>query len=137
MWALRVADDALHLDLGTLHWDLGMKRLSAWLRAGHDERHSVERPRRRALQAGSSYGAGVAFSLASFASIAIITLFTSVLSARLYGITVIGQAALALAPVAIVTLLSTVREQPAMVRELAKLEPRHPRVTGVFLAVFT
>jgi len=64
-------------------------------------------------------------------------LFTSILSARLYGITVIGQAALALAPVAIVTLLSTVREQPAMVRELAKLQPRHPRVTGVFLAVFT
>ena len=79
----------------------------------------------------------MAFSLASFASIAIITLLTSVLSARLYGITVIGEAALALAPVAIVTLLSTVREQPAMVRELAKLEPRHPRVTGVFLAVFT
>jgi len=87
-------------------------------------------------QTGSSYSAGLMFSLASFAAIALITLFTGVLSARLYGITVIGQAALVLAPVTIVTLLSTVREQPAMVRELAKLQPRHPRVTGVALAVF-
>jgi O-antigen/teichoic acid export membrane protein len=85
---------------------------------------------------GSSYSAGMAFSLASFAVIGVITLFTSILSSRLYGITVIGQAALVLAPIALVTLLSTVREQPAMVRELAKLEPRHPRATGVFLAVF-
>jgi O-antigen/teichoic acid export membrane protein len=87
-------------------------------------------------RAGSSYSAGLMFSLGSFAVIGVITLFTSILSARLYGITIIGQSALALAPIAIVTLLSTVREQPAMVRELAKLEPRHPRTTGVFLAVF-
>jgi len=90
----------------------------------------------RSTITGSSYSAGIVFSLASFAAIGIITLLTSVLSARLYGISVIGQAALALAPVAIVTLLSTVREQPAMVRELAKLEPGHPRATGLFLAVF-
>jgi O-antigen/teichoic acid export membrane protein len=77
------------------------------------------------------------FSLANFVVIGIITLFTSILSARLYGITAIGQAALALAPIVLITLLSTVREQPAMVRELAKLEPRHPRATGVFLAVFS
>lgn len=83
-----------------------------------------------------SYSAGLTFSLASFAVIGAISLFTSILSARLYGIAIIGQAALALAPVTIVTLLSTVREQPAMVRELAKLEPRHARVTGVSLAVF-
>src|SRR5437879_6044628 len=85
---------------------------------------------------GSSYGAGLAFSLASFGCIGIVALFTSVLSARLYGIAVIGQAALALAPVTIVSLLSTVREQPAMVRELARFKPMHPRVTGVSLAVF-
>jgi O-antigen/teichoic acid export membrane protein len=85
---------------------------------------------------GSSYSTGLLFSLASFAGIAAITLFTGVLSARLYGIAVVGQAALVLAPVVIVTLLSTVREQPSMVRELAKLTPRHPRATGITLAVF-
>src|SRR5438045_1874417 len=85
---------------------------------------------------GASYSAGLAFNIGSFACIAVVTLFTSVLSARLYGITVIGQSALVMAPIAITALLSTVREQPAMVRELARLQPRHPRVTGVFLAVF-
>ncbi len=94
--------------------------------------------RRSGSGAGSSsYSAGMLYSLASFAAIGAVTLFTSVLSARLYGIRVVGEAALVLAPIAIVTLLSTVREQPAMVRELAKLRPRHPRVTGVAFAVFT
>jgi len=86
---------------------------------------------------GSSYSAGLAVSVASFGSIGIVTLFTSILSARLYGITVVGEAALAMAPLTVVALLSTVREQPAMVRELAKLQPRHPRVTAVSLAVFS
>lgn len=83
-----------------------------------------------------SYSSGMAFALASFGSIGAMTLVTSVLTARLYGITVVGQAALALAPVAIVTLLSTVREQPAMVRKIAKLPARDPAVTGIALAVF-
>jgi O-antigen/teichoic acid export membrane protein len=78
----------------------------------------------------------MAFSLASFALIGVLTLFTSVLSARLYGIVVVGQAALVLAPITIVTLLSTVREQPSMVRELAKLQPRDPKATGITFAVF-
>ena len=83
-----------------------------------------------------SYSSGMAFALASFGSIGIATLLTSVLTARIYGVTVVGQAALALAPVMVVTLLSTVREQPAMVRKIAKLEPRDPAVTGIWLAVF-
>ena len=93
--------------------------------------------RRSEAQTGSSYSAGLIFSLASFGLIGTLTLLTSVLSARLYGIKVVGEAALALAPVVVVTLLSTVREQPSMVRELAKLKPRHPRVTGIFFAVFS
>jgi O-antigen/teichoic acid export membrane protein len=95
------------------------------------------RPLGRRRHAESSYSASLVFSLANFVVIGVITLFTSILSARLYGITVIGQAALALAPIVLITLLSTVREQPALVRELAKLEPRHPRATGLFLAVFS
>ena len=83
-----------------------------------------------------SYTSGVAFGLASFASIALMTLATSILTARIYGVTVIGETALALAPVTIVTLLSTVREQPAMVRKIAQLPPRDPAVTGISLAVF-
>jgi O-antigen/teichoic acid export membrane protein len=83
-----------------------------------------------------SYSSGMAFALASFGSIGVATLATSILTARIYGVTVVGEAALALAPVAIVTLLSTVREQPAMVRKIAALPPRDPLVTGIWLAVF-
>ncbi len=83
-----------------------------------------------------SYSSGMGFALASFGSIGIATLLTSVLTARIYGVTVVGEAALAFAPVAVVTLLSTVREQPAMVRKIAKLQPRDPAVTGIWLAVF-
>lgn len=83
-----------------------------------------------------SYSSGIAFALASVGSVGVTTLLTSILTARIYGVTVVGESALVLAPVTIVTLLSTVREQPAMVREIAKLKPRHPKVTGVFLAVF-
>lgn len=96
----------------------------------------TSKPSAQRARPGSSYSEGLAFSLASFAVIGVTTLFTSVLSARLYGIHVVGQAALAMAPIAVVTLLSTVREQPSMVRELAKLEPRHPRATGIAMAVF-
>ena len=83
-----------------------------------------------------SYSSGIAFALASFGSIGVATLATSILTARIYGVTVVGEAALALAPVAIVTLLSTVREQPAMVRVIAKLPARDPAVTGISFAVF-
>lgn len=84
-----------------------------------------------------SYSSGMAFALASFGSIGVLGLITGVLTARIYGREVLGEAVLALAPVAIVTLLSTAREQPAMVRVIAKLEPRHPAVTGVWVAVFS
>ncbi|HMJ01853.1 MAG TPA: oligosaccharide flippase family protein [Conexibacter sp.] len=79
----------------------------------------------------------MAFALASFGTIGVLTLASSILTARIYGVTVVGEAALALAPVMLVTLLSTVREQPAMVRKIAKLEPRDPAVTGIWLAVLS
>jgi len=62
---------------------------------------------------------------------------SSVLTARIYGVDVIGKYALAVAPTAAVFFLSTIRERPALIRELTQLEPRAPRVTGLFAAVFT
>jgi O-antigen/teichoic acid export membrane protein len=61
---------------------------------------------------------------------------TSVVIARIYGVEVIGQFAIATAPVAAVTYLSTAQEQAALIRELTTLSPRAPRVTGLFAAVF-
>ena len=56
--------------------------------------------------------------------------------ARLYGIEVIGQYALAAAPMGIVAFLSTVRERPGLIRALNPLPPRSPQVTGILAAVF-
>jgi O-antigen/teichoic acid export membrane protein len=88
-------------------------------------------PRRR-----PTFSEGVAFSVLSFGSIAVLSLVTAVVTARIYGIQVMGEFALAFAPTGIVWVLSSVREQPALVRALAPLAPRDPRATGLFAAVF-
>jgi O-antigen/teichoic acid export membrane protein len=72
----------------------------------------------------------------SFGLILLISLVTQVVVARVYGVRVIGEFALAFAPTGAVWILSTVREQAALVRELAKLPPQAPRSTALFLAVF-
>jgi O-antigen/teichoic acid export membrane protein len=78
---------------------------------------------------------GLGFGVLSFGSIALVGLASTVLTARLYGAHVIGQFALAAAAVAIVSGFSTVREQAALVRRLAVLAPRDPRVTALFAVV--
>jgi O-antigen/teichoic acid export membrane protein len=71
----------------------------------------------------------------SFVVVSILGVVSSIVVARLYGVAVIGEFALVTAPVNIVWLLSSARERPAFVRELAVLEPRAPRCTGLFAAV--
>ena len=95
------------------------------------EPEGTDAPSRGTLSAGLSFGA------ASFLAGTVAGMFTSVFIARLYGVKVVGEFALVYAPVLAVWLLSTVREQPALQREVAVLPPRHPRVTGLFAAIFT
>jgi O-antigen/teichoic acid export membrane protein len=83
----------------------------------------------------ASYSVGAGFSALSWATIAVIGVASGIVIARLYGAEVIGQFALVIAPVNAVWLLSSARERPAFVRELAVLEPRAPRATGLFAAV--
>jgi O-antigen/teichoic acid export membrane protein len=66
-----------------------------------------------------------------------VSLLSAIVTARLYGVVTIGEFTLAYAPTAFVWLLSSVREQPALLRALAVLNPRAEMVTGLFLAVFT
>jgi hypothetical protein len=82
-----------------------------------------------------SYTTGAAFGLASFALLAVIGIGGGIVIARLYKIEVIGALALALVPAGICGTLSTLQEQAAMVREVVLLPPRHPRITGLFVAV--
>jgi O-antigen/teichoic acid export membrane protein len=76
------------------------------------------------------------FGVLSFGSIAVVGLASTVVTARLYGVDVIGQFALAVAATAIVSGFSTLQEQAALVRRLAVLPARDPRVTGLFAVVF-
>lgn len=85
----------------------------------------------------ASFSEAFGFGALSFASGAVLGVGSSIAIARLYGIDVIGGFALASAPTGIAWFLSTVRERPALIRELAKLSPRHDRVTGLFVAVFS
>lgn len=85
----------------------------------------------------ASFSEGVAFEVLSFVSIAVVGIVSSIVVARAYGITPVGELAIAVAPTIALTTLSQLREQAALVRELALLEPRAPRVTGLFAAVMT
>jgi O-antigen/teichoic acid export membrane protein len=84
-----------------------------------------------------TYRAGFAFGTLSFLAVSITGLVSTVLTARLYGVRIIGMFALITVPVAALWALSSVKEQQALIREITQLPPRHPRVTQLFAAVFT
>jgi len=84
----------------------------------------------------ASYRAGFAFGSLSFLVIAVVGVLSTILTARLYGVRIIGQFALVLAPVSALFILSTIKEQAALIKEVAGLPPRDPRVTQLFAVVF-
>jgi O-antigen/teichoic acid export membrane protein len=90
----------------------------------------------RAAQRGS-YRAGFAFGTLSFFAVTFLGLISTIVTARVYGVRIIGMFALVSVPVAVLWALSSVKEQQALIRELTPLPPRHPRVTQLFAAVFT
>lgn len=89
----------------------------------------------RSHRGRGSYPEGLVFSVLSFGSVAVGTLVSGIVTARIYGIEVIGEFALTLAPSAGLVVFSSLREQAALGRELAQLQPRAPRVLGLFLPV--
>jgi O-antigen/teichoic acid export membrane protein len=84
----------------------------------------------------ASFTQGFAFGTVSFLIGGTLAVVTGIVTARLYGIHVVGQYALAYAPTGAVWYLSTAREQPALVKTLSPLRPGNPQVTGLFTAVF-
>jgi O-antigen/teichoic acid export membrane protein len=85
----------------------------------------------------ATYRSGFAFGTLSFFAVTTIGLVSTIITARLYGVRIIGQFALVSAPVAALWVLSSVKEQQALIKEITALPPRHPRVTQLFAAVFT
>jgi O-antigen/teichoic acid export membrane protein len=84
----------------------------------------------------ASYRSGFVFGSLSFFAIAGLGVISTIVTARLYGVRIIGQFALVLAPVSALWILSTIKEQAALVKEISGLPRRHPRVTQLFAVVF-
>jgi O-antigen/teichoic acid export membrane protein len=83
-----------------------------------------------------TFGAGLGLGGASFLVTLAVGLLSSVVIARIYGVRVIGEFALASAPMLAAWSLSNLRQGPALVRVLSIQPPRAPQVTGLFAAVF-
>lgn len=86
--------------------------------------------------ARKSYSHGVGFEAVAFVLVTIIALGSSVAIARLYGVEVLGEYALAFAPYYALNNLSSVREQAAFTRRIATMQPRDPMITGLWAAMF-
>jgi O-antigen/teichoic acid export membrane protein len=84
-----------------------------------------------------SFRSGFGFGVLSFASVAAFSVVSTISTSRLYGVRIIGEFALVSAAVAALWVLSTAKEQAALIKEITRLPPRHPRVTQLFAAVFT
>jgi O-antigen/teichoic acid export membrane protein len=84
----------------------------------------------------ASYRSGFAFGSLSFFAMAALGVISTIVTARVYGVRVIGQWALVWAPVAALWILSSVKEQAALIKEITGLPRRHPRVTQLFAVVF-
>ncbi len=84
-----------------------------------------------------SYRRGLSFGVLSFVASGLLSLVSSIATARIFGVHVIGEYALCTAPVGVAWFLSTVQERPGLIRELVFLKPRAPRVAGLFWSVFS
>jgi O-antigen/teichoic acid export membrane protein len=85
----------------------------------------------------ASYRSGFFFGVVSFLGTAVLGLVSTIITSRLYGIEIIGEYALVMAPVGALGLLSSVKEQKALIKEITGLPARHPRVGQLFGAVFS
>ncbi len=102
-----------------------------------DTENSTSQAKNSADGGRSSYRAGFFFGSLSFLGTTVLGLVSTIVTARIYGIDIIGEFTLVAAPAAILFVLSTVKEQQAMIKEITVLPLRHPRVTQLFAAVFT
>ncbi len=78
---------------------------------------------------------GMNYAVVSFTVNGLIGLAGAVVTSRIYGVDVMGQYALVVAPWLLLIQLSTVAERVALVRELTGLQRRSPRVTGLLIPV--
>jgi O-antigen/teichoic acid export membrane protein len=90
-----------------------------------------------AAEGHGSYRSGFVFGGLGFVVATALGVVSMIATSRVYGVRVVGQFALVWAPVGVLWILSTVKEQQALIKEITGLTPGHPRVTQLFAAVFT
>ena len=83
-----------------------------------------------------SFGAALGIGGLSFLVTLALGLLSSIVIARVYGVRIVGEFALASAPTLAAWSLSNLRQGPALVRVLSTEPARSPAVTGLFAAVF-
>jgi O-antigen/teichoic acid export membrane protein/peptidoglycan/LPS O-acetylase OafA/YrhL len=113
----------------------GLPSRGAGPRAVDLQRPLVAGPCDAAGSRRASYSESAGFGALGFVAMALLGIAGGIVVARVYGIEVIGEFALVMAPVNAVWYLSSARERPALVREIAALPARAPRVTALFAAV--
>ncbi len=79
----------------------------------------------RSTSIRGTLGSGARFALLSFALGSFISLAGSIAIARVFGANTVGEYALAFAPTGMLMILGSVREQAALVRELASTPETH------------
>jgi O-antigen/teichoic acid export membrane protein len=85
----------------------------------------------------ASYRAGFVFGGLSFLSVTALGVVSMIVTSRIYGVRLIGEYALVWAPVGALAMLSNIKEQQALIKEITGLPARHPRVAQLFAAVFS
>lgn len=83
----------------------------------------------------ASYSEGVGFNALGFLVVVVIGVGSGIVTARIYGVTTIGEYALAVAAANAVMVLSTLREGPAFLRRVGTLPARDPVMSGLWLSV--
>jgi O-antigen/teichoic acid export membrane protein len=91
-----------------------------------EQEHHTTRP---------SFRVGMGFAASSFVFNALLSVFSAIVTARVYGVETIGEYALVIAPWLMLVQFSNLSEQVALVRDLADLPARSSRVTGLFVPV--
>lgn len=96
----------------------------------------MRRARRGAVATTGTYTEGVAFEVLSFGLVLVLGVGSGIAIARIFGLEIMGEYALAIAPMMLLGMLSTVREQTGFVRLVAPLQPRDPKITGLWISTF-
>src|SRR3982751_2168998 len=78
---------------------------------------------------------GFAFASASFVVNAVVGMLSALLTARTYGVHIIGEYALATAPWLTLIQFSSVAEQVALTRRVSTLPAKHPLIAGLFVPI--